>query len=165
MRISETFPVRFWINLGRRAERRAETECRLAEAGIEAERFAGVDGEWVRERGAIARAGAVVGSPRGEELAARPQAVDRGGTRQKAAVAGDGLVRGNSGAGRYGLALAQRLATREAMRPPRVTRCQLRMQFPENGPQAAQTVASAGIANRGQIDLRIAAKQLDNVGL
>lgn len=38
------FPLKFWINLGRREDRRVEMAARLEEMGIAAERYAGVDG-------------------------------------------------------------------------------------------------------------------------
>jgi hypothetical protein len=44
MEIEKAFPLRFRINLGRREDRRNETEARLAEAGVAAERFVAVDG-------------------------------------------------------------------------------------------------------------------------
>jgi hypothetical protein len=44
MEFEQAFPLRFWINLGRREDRRNETEARLEEAGVTAERFAAVDG-------------------------------------------------------------------------------------------------------------------------
>ena len=42
-------PLRFWINLGRREDRRVETEARLAEVGIKAERFPAVDARGMDE--------------------------------------------------------------------------------------------------------------------
>jgi hypothetical protein len=44
MEFKKAFPLRFWINLGRREDRRNETEARLAEAGVVAERFGALDG-------------------------------------------------------------------------------------------------------------------------
>jgi GR25 family glycosyltransferase involved in LPS biosynthesis len=73
MNIEETFPARYWINLGRREERRFETEWQLERAGITAERFPAVDARFVRKN------------------------------------------RGYENAGRYALALSQRLAIRKAM--------------------------------------------------
>lgn len=73
MDIGKTFPARYWINLGRRQERRADTEWRLHKAGITAERFPAVDARFVRK------------------------------------------IRGYESAGRYALALSQRLAIRKAM--------------------------------------------------
>ncbi len=73
MNLEEQFPLRYWINLGRRSERRAETEWRLLKAGITAERFPAVDARFVRK------------------------------------------TRGYESAGRYALALTQRLAIRKAM--------------------------------------------------
>lgn len=73
MDIETTFPARYWINLGRRQDRRAETEWQLHQAGITAERFPAVDARFVRKN------------------------------------------RGYESAGRYALALSQRLAIRKAM--------------------------------------------------
>lgn len=50
MDFESAFPLRFWINLGRREDRRVETEARLGELGITAERFAAVDAMLVSER-------------------------------------------------------------------------------------------------------------------
>jgi hypothetical protein len=88
VKLEQAFPLRFWINLGRREDRRAETEARLAEAGITAERFAAIDSQSLSGR-------VVDGSP-----------VSRGKKE----------VRGYESAGRYALALTQRLALREARR-------------------------------------------------
>lgn len=73
MNIENEFPARYWINLGRRQERRFETEWQLEKAGITAERFPAVDARFVRN------------------------------------------TRGYESAGRYALALSQRLAIRKAM--------------------------------------------------
>jgi hypothetical protein len=73
MNIEEEFPARYWINLGRRQERRFETEWQLQRAGFTAERFPAVDARFVRK------------------------------------------TRGYESAGRYALALSQRLAIRKAM--------------------------------------------------
>lgn len=73
MNFEETFPLRYYINLGRRQDRRIETEIGLAEAGISASRFPAVDARFVRNN------------------------------------------RGYDSAGRYALALSQRLAIRQAM--------------------------------------------------
>ena len=52
MNLHEVFPLRYFINLGRRQDRRVETEIALAEAGITAERFPAVDARFVsRTRG------------------------------------------------------------------------------------------------------------------
>jgi hypothetical protein len=48
MNFEETFPLRFYINLGRREDRRTETEWLLDQAGISAERFPAVDARFVR---------------------------------------------------------------------------------------------------------------------
>ena len=73
MNIEETFPARYWINLGRREKRRFETEWQLEQAGITAERFPAVDARFVRQ------------------------------------------PNGYQSAGRYALALSQRLAIRKAL--------------------------------------------------
>lgn len=73
MNIEDEFPARYWINLGRRQDRRAETEWQLMQAGITAERFPAVDARFVKNK------------------------------------------RGYESAGRYALALSQRLAIRKAM--------------------------------------------------
>jgi hypothetical protein len=78
MNVDTAFPLKFWINLGRREDRRLETEARLEEAGLSAERFAAADARNMRRR--------------------------------------EGEVRGYGSAGRYALALTQRLAIREAKR-------------------------------------------------
>jgi hypothetical protein len=49
MDFEKAFPLRFWINLGRREDRRVETEGRLEEFGITAVRFAAVDAGRNRE--------------------------------------------------------------------------------------------------------------------
>ncbi len=73
MNIEQEFPARYWINLGRRQDRRVETEWQLQKAGFSAERLPAVDANFVK-------------NPRGYESA-----------------------------GRYALALSQRLAIRKAM--------------------------------------------------
>jgi hypothetical protein len=73
MNLEDEFPARYWINLGRRQDRRAETEWQLHQTGITAERFPAVDARFVRKN------------------------------------------RGYESAGRYALALSQRLAIRKAM--------------------------------------------------
>lgn len=88
MDFEQAFPLRFWINLGRREDRRMETEGRLEELKITAERFAAVD------------------------AGKKPETRDR--NPEKKDIAGD--VRGYESAGRYALALTQRLALREAER-------------------------------------------------
>lgn len=49
MNLEEAFPARYWINLGRRQERRFETEWQLLKIGIAAERFPAVDARFVRK--------------------------------------------------------------------------------------------------------------------
>jgi hypothetical protein len=78
MRFEQEFPVRFWINLGRREDRRIRMEAVLADAGVTAERLPAVDARRCKVK--------------------------------------QGMVRGYESAGRYALALTQRLAIREAKR-------------------------------------------------
>ncbi len=47
-RLETTFPMRCFINLGRREDRRFETEYQFALQGLAVERFAAVDGRWAR---------------------------------------------------------------------------------------------------------------------
>lgn len=47
MNFEATFPVRYWINLGRRADRRGEVEWMFERAGVRAERFPAVDARFV----------------------------------------------------------------------------------------------------------------------
>jgi hypothetical protein len=110
MDFEQAFPLRFWINLGRREDRRVETEARLDEIGIRAERFAAVDARWMKKK---------------PKTRAGNQASKRGAGKH---VTGTNLgfptnvdgdsddVRGYGNAGRYALALTQRLAIREAAR-------------------------------------------------
>lgn len=72
MDFEATFPLRYFINLGRRQDRRIETEIALDQAGVTAERFPAVDARFVRK------------------------------------------TRGYESAGRYALALTQRLVLRTA---------------------------------------------------
>jgi hypothetical protein len=105
MDFETAFPLRFWINLGRRDDRRVETEARLDEIGISAERFAAVDARGI-----------------GKQAARRPlhglernvPILDAAATIGPAAATQE--VRGYESAGRYALALTQRLAIREAAR-------------------------------------------------
>jgi GR25 family glycosyltransferase involved in LPS biosynthesis len=46
--LEETFPMRVYINLGRREDRRHEIEYTFALQGLDVERFAAVDARWVR---------------------------------------------------------------------------------------------------------------------
>jgi hypothetical protein len=112
MNFGQAFPLRFWINLGRREDRRVETEARLDEIGITAERFAAVDARWVKKKpdggGRVSERSACEGYA-GNQLGQIVPA-----THLKAAAVDD--VRGYESAGRYALALTQRLAIREAAR-------------------------------------------------
>jgi len=105
MDFDKTFPLCYWINLGRRADRRGETEYRLAEAGIKGERFPAVDASFVDrmslEKRKPADQPAIVVSD--STLPVLPE------TKRLAAI-----VRGYESAGRYALALTQRLAIRQA---------------------------------------------------
>jgi len=88
MNFEKTFPERFWINLGRRADRRGEFEWMLGQTGMTAERFPAVDARFV---GRMA-----LGSRKEELVGVSP------------------LVRGYESAGRYALALSKRLAVGRA---------------------------------------------------
>jgi hypothetical protein len=57
MDFNSTFPLRYFINLGRRQDRRIETEIALEEAGISAERFPAVDARFVRKNRGYESAG------------------------------------------------------------------------------------------------------------
>jgi len=50
MNFEDQFPLCFYLNLGRRDDRRAQTERELFEAGIVAERFPAVDARWVKDK-------------------------------------------------------------------------------------------------------------------
>jgi hypothetical protein len=107
MNFEQTFPLRFWINLGRREDRRLETEARLEEIGITAERFGAVDARWIEK----------MPETRSLNPEKRFRAGDVGdpvGQIGPATHSND--VRGYESAGRYALALTQRLAIREAAR-------------------------------------------------
>lgn len=109
MDFERAFPLRFWINLGRREDRRVEMEARLDEAGITAERFAAVDARWVRGRTGPVTVFQDAGPPSDDIWsAAAPD--------PEALAAAARVVRGYENAGRYALALTQRLAIREAAR-------------------------------------------------
>lgn len=132
MNFEATFPVRYWINLGRRADRRGEVEWMFERAGVRAERFPAVDARFVGrmalERGKRAAEAEGVREVGGRGFAA----VETGGR-----ILGQGVgtqvlpvgevcagadgtsalleaVRGYESAGRYALALTQRLAIRRA---------------------------------------------------
>lgn len=57
MNFEQTFPLRYFINLGRRQDRRVETEWQLLLAGISAERFPAVDARAVKRAHGYASAG------------------------------------------------------------------------------------------------------------
>src|SRR5215217_171932 len=114
MDFEKSFPLRFWINLGRREDRRVEMEARLDEVGITAERFAAVDARWIANHGK----GATGQEPPGE-MKAGPEIADvwaPGEQDSEVLAAAARVVRGYENAGRYALALTQRLAIREAAR-------------------------------------------------
>lgn len=105
MDFEKTFPVRYCINLGRRADRRGETEWRLEQVGITAERFPAVDARFVGKM-ALERkkaANAVITQVNSDASSVCPES-----------KLPDEAVRGYSSSGRYALALAQRLAIRQA---------------------------------------------------
>jgi len=120
MDFEQAFPLRFWISLGRREDRRNETEARLEEAGVTAERFGTVDAKFkkpeARDRkpkpGGI-RAKAVQERAAVGKIEGLRQPYFAEATRGKDAAA---TVRGYESVGRYALALTQRLAIREARR-------------------------------------------------
>jgi hypothetical protein len=103
MDIDEAFPLKLWINLGRREDRRLKTEFHLAEAGVTARRFPAADARGKLKR---LRSGTRTGNGTNDLREPKP-------------LLGDGSeveVRGYASAGRYALALTQRLALREAAR-------------------------------------------------
>jgi hypothetical protein len=99
-----TFPLRYWINLARRSDRRGETEWRLAEAGITAERFPAVDARFVSKMALERKKSSSLAT---DESHSTPSV-------SKSFCDAPSLVRGYESAGRYALALAQRLAIRQA---------------------------------------------------
>lgn len=107
MNFEKAFPLRFWINLGRREDRRLETEARLDELGITAERFAAVDARWFEKRPEIACDEPAKGAQTGKVGESVEHFVGAGNLTE---------VRGYDSAGRYALALTQRLVIREAAR-------------------------------------------------
>ena len=106
MDFEQAFPLRFWINLGRREDRRVETEARLDEIGITAERFAAVDARWMKRKPETGTRNPEKRSDEGHAAAEK----------KNGALADVDDVRGYGSAGRYALALTQRLAIREAAR-------------------------------------------------
>lgn len=105
MDFEKTFPVRYWINPGQRADRRGETEWRLEEAGITAERFPAVDARFVRKMALERKKASSSAFVPDEEMATAAN------VESKQPVP---TVRGYESAGRYALALTQRLAIRRA---------------------------------------------------
>ena len=94
MDFKTTFPLRYWINLGRRNDRRVDTEWKLETAGVDAQRFPAVDARHVPMMAL---------EKKKRSLANKPPA----GTRKK-------TIRGYENEGRYALALTQRMAIRQA---------------------------------------------------
>lgn len=105
MNFEETFPLRYLINLGRRSDRRGEAEWQLATSGVTAERFPAVDSRFVANMAL-------------ERRKTPDQHADSKHTSQVPVPSKDILpvasVRGYESAGRYALALTQRLAIRQA---------------------------------------------------
>lgn len=106
MDFEQAFPLRFWINLGRREDRRVETEAQLYEIGITAERFAAVDARGMEKKP----------ETRNSNPEKRSNARHAATGPKAGAPADVDDVRGYGSAGRYALALTQRLAIREAAR-------------------------------------------------
>ncbi|QJE96798.1 beta-1,6-N-acetylglucosaminyltransferase [Luteolibacter luteus] len=104
MDIDAVFPLKLWINLGRREDRRLQTEFNLADAGITARRFPAIDARSKRKPFASTPAEL----PQAAEKTGDPGSID--------AKAAEVDIRGYESAGRYALALTQRLALREAAR-------------------------------------------------
>lgn len=98
MDFEKAFPLKFWINLGSREDRRVEMAARLEEIGIAAERFAAVDARGIENRRQGAR---------------RPL---HGLERDAPATMCAAALKEAQNAGRHALALTQRLALREAAR-------------------------------------------------
>ncbi|MFC7339387.1 glycosyltransferase family 25 protein [Haloferula chungangensis] len=48
MKFSETFPLRYYMNLGRRQDRRCEAEFQFESVELMVERFAAIDARWVK---------------------------------------------------------------------------------------------------------------------
>lgn len=97
MKFEELFPARVYLNLGRRPDRRGEVEWKFLNAGIEVERFAAVDARYVNRM-------ALENKKRDERIQTNARHPDDVSS----------WVRGYENAGRYALALTQRLAIRRA---------------------------------------------------
>jgi hypothetical protein len=98
-KFNETFPLRYLINLGRRDDRRLRTANEFAKVGIDAERFPAVDARKIEAK--LRR-----------QQAENPPQFD--GAIES--LSSPDEVRGYEDAGRYALALTQRLAIRAAQR-------------------------------------------------
>lgn len=116
MEFCKLFPLRFCINLGRREDRRFEVEARFEEAGIPVERFQAVDARNAEKR--IFRNGQnafpvdqIGVSPSTHVGTQSPEVL---GVRTNQPLGNE--IRGYDSAGRYALALTQRMAIREAER-------------------------------------------------
>lgn len=99
MTFEEAFPLCFYINLGRRQDRRVDTEERLEAAGIKAVRFPAVDALHFSEK---------------YQRAPLPDNFSELSELEKARLRKAREVRGYDSPGRYALALTQRMAIREA---------------------------------------------------
>jgi hypothetical protein len=104
MDIDVAFPLKLWINLGRREDRRLQTEFNLAEAGIAARRFPAMDAR--SKRKPVPLTGTEI-----PPTARKPGEPDPFDFEKE-----ENDIRGYASAGRYALALTQRLALREAAR-------------------------------------------------
>ena len=101
MTFEEAFPLCFYINLGRRQDRRVDTEERLEAAGIKAIRFPAVDALHFSEK---------------YQRAPLPDDFSKFSELEQARLRKAREVRGYDSPGRYALALTQRMAIREAKR-------------------------------------------------
>jgi GR25 family glycosyltransferase involved in LPS biosynthesis len=110
MNINQELPLRFWINLGRRQDRRDAMEASLAQADLVAERLPAVDAQCMRAKvWNVSQPQTTLGTR--SSLAQHSISVAGPPTLQQM-----GRYRGYESAGRYALALTQRLAIREAAR-------------------------------------------------
>jgi hypothetical protein len=100
-KFNETFPLRYLINLGRRGDRRLRTANEFAKVGIDAERFPAVDAQRIEAK-------------LRQRRAENPDPPKFNGPIQSLSSLAE--VRGYENAGRYALALTQRLAIRAAQR-------------------------------------------------
>lgn len=101
MKYDNVFPLTFYINLGRRQDRRFEMEERLKMAGIKAERYSAVD---------------AMHFPAKYQRAPLPEDIEQLKQAEQLTLRKAREVRGYDSPGRYALALTQRMAIREAKR-------------------------------------------------